>query len=355
MTNMLFLIAFLGLIGLVVLHELGHFIAAKKFGVRVEEFGIGLPPRLFGKRIGETLYSLNLLPLGAFVKLTGEEGHSSDLRSFGAKSLFQRAIIVGAGVVAFWVISFFIFTGLAATTGIPTGISDENGGNVINPHVRVLAIAPESPAKTVGLLPGDTVQDFEKVEEFQSFINQHKGEEITLNIMRGSQTLSIPVTPRLEPPAGEGPLGIQLVRTGNIQYPWYEAPLVAFQKTIEVTKEIVRSLLGTLARVFSGNGLPEGVGVVGPIGIVDLLKNSFAFGISHFLSFLATLSIYLAIFNALPIPAVDGGRLLFLGIEALRKKPLGERVEQRVNGFFFLLLITFMIWVTIKDITRLFF
>src|SRR3989344_1698627 len=116
---MLFIIAFFSLIGLVVLHELGHFLMAKKFGVRVEEFGIGLPPRLFGKRIGETLYSLNLLPLGAFVKLTGEEGQSSDPRSFGAKSLFQRAIIVGAGVVAFWVISFFIFTGLAATRGIP--------------------------------------------------------------------------------------------------------------------------------------------------------------------------------------------------------------------------------------------
>jgi regulator of sigma E protease len=352
---MLFLIAFLGLIGLVVLHELGHFLAAKKFGVKVEEFGIGLPPRLFGKRVGETLYSLNLLPLGAFVKLTGEEGQSSDPRSFGAKSLLQRAIIVGAGVVAFWVISFLIFAGLALTTGIPAGISDETTEGVVNPYVRVLAIAPASPAKEAGLLPGDTVQDFEKVGELQSFINQHKGEQIVLSIVRSGQALSVPVTPRVDPPAGEGPLGIQLVRTGNIQYPWYKAPVVAFQRTIGLTVDIVQGLLGTLAGVFSGSGLPEGVGVVGPIGIVDLLKNSFAFGISHFLSFLATLSIYLAIFNALPIPAVDGGRLLFLGLEGLRRKPLGERIEQRVNGVFFLLLITFMIWVTIKDITRLFF
>ena len=104
---MLFLVAFFGLIGLVVLHELGHFFAAKKFGVKVEEFGIGLPPRLFGKKVGETIYSLNLLPLGAFVRLYGEEGSSSDPRSFTSKSLLQRALIIGAGVVAFWVISFF--------------------------------------------------------------------------------------------------------------------------------------------------------------------------------------------------------------------------------------------------------
>jgi regulator of sigma E protease len=352
---MLFLIAFFSLIGLVVLHELGHFLAAKKFGVKVEEFGIGLPPRLFGKRIGETLYSLNLLPLGAFVKLTGEEGQSADPASFGAKSLLQRAIIVGAGVVAFWVISFLIFAGLALTTGIPAGVSDETTEGVVNPYVRVLAIVPASPAKEAGLLPGDTVQDFEKVGEFQSFINQHKGEQIVLSIVRSGQALSVPVTPRVDPPAGEGPLGIQLVRTGNIQYPWYKAPVVALEKTVGLTSDIVRGLAGTLARVLGGKGLPEGVGVVGPIGIVDLLGNSFAFGISYFLSFLATLSIYLAIFNALPIPAVDGGRLFFLAIEAARRKPLAAHIEQRVNGFFFFLLITFMIWVTIKDITRLFF
>lgn len=352
---MLFLIAFLSLIGLVVLHELGHFLAAKKFGVKVEEFGIGLPPRLFGKKIGETLYSLNLLPLGAFVRLTGEEGQSADPRSFGAKSLLQRSVIVGAGVVAFWIISFFIFFGLALTSGIPAGISDEAAGNVLHPQVRILAIAPGSPAKTSGLLPGDAVQDFTRVDEFQSFIGSHKGEEIALQVIRGSQSLSIPVTPRSEPPAGEGPLGIQLVRVGNLQYSWYDAPVAAFQKTAGSTAEIVQGLLGTLQGVFSGRGLPEGVGVVGPIGIVDLLRNSFAFGVSHFLAFLATLSIYLAIFNALPIPAVDGGRLLFLALEGIRKKTLGAQVEQRVNAFFFMLLITFMVWVTIKDITRLLF
>ena len=351
---MLFLVAFFSLIGLVVLHELGHFLMAKKFGVRVEEFGIGLPPRLFGKKIGETLYSLNLLPLGAFVKLTGEEGQSKDPRSFSQRSLLQRAFIIGAGVAAFWVIAFLIFFALAATTGIPSSVSDEATGKVLNPQVRILGIAASSPAKEAGLQVGDRVKDFARIGEFQSFIEQNKGKEIVLEIVRGKDSLSIPLVPRLEPPEGQGPLGIQLVRTGNMQYSWYEAPAAAFQKTAGLTFDIAKSLALTLKGVFQGKGLPQGVDVVGPIGILDLLRNSFSFGIGHFFSFLAVLSVYLALFNALPIPAVDGGRLLFLGIEAARRKPMGAVIEQRINTFFFVLLITFMIWVTLKDITRLF-
>ena len=352
---MLFIIAFFSLIGLVVLHELGHFLMAKKFGVRVEEFGIGLPPRLFGKKIGETLYSLNLLPLGAFVRLTGEEGENKDPRSFSQRSLLQRAMIIGAGIVAFWIIAFFIFTALAATAGIPTSISDETNERVLNPQVRVLGIASASPAKDAGLQIGDRMKDFERIGEFQGFIEQNKGTEVVLEIVRGENALSIPIIPRLEPPAGQGPLGIQLVRTGNMKYSWYEAPIAGLQKTAGLTFDIAESLTLTAKGLFAGNGLPQGVDVVGPIGILDLLRNSFAFGIGHFLSFLAVLSVYLALFNALPIPAVDGGRLFFLGIEAARRKPMGQKIEQRINAFFFVLLITFMVWVTIKDITRLFF
>ena len=351
---MLFVIAFFSLIGLVVLHELGHFLMAKKFGVRVEEFGIGLPPRLVGKRVGETLYSLNLLPLGAFVKLTGEEGQSPDPRSFSQRSLLQRALIVGAGIAAFWVIAFLIFLALALSTGIPAGISDETNGRVLNPEVRVLGIAPASPAKEAGLKVGDRVKGFERVGEFQNFIEQNKGIQIVLEVARQKDSLAIPIIPRIEPPAGQGPLGIQLVRTGNIKYSWYEAPVAALQKTAGLTFDIAKSLAATLQGLFGGRGLPQGVDVVGPIGILDLLRNSFAFGIGHFFSFLAVLSVYLALFNALPIPAVDGGRLFFLGIEAARRKPMGAIIEQRINAFFFVLLITFMIWVTIKDITRLF-
>jgi regulator of sigma E protease len=266
----------------------------------------------------------------------------------------QRALIVGAGIAAFWIIAFLIFAVLGMTTGIPASVSDETDGRVLNPQVRVLGVAPASPAKDAGMKIGDRVKDFELVGELQTFIEQNRGKEIILEIMRGSELLLIPIVPRLEPPVGQGPLGIQLVRTGNMKYSWYEAPAAALQKTARLTFDIAKSLALTVKGLVQGNGLPQGVEVVGPIGIIDLLRNSFSFGIGHFLSFLTVLSVYLAVFNALPIPAVDGGRLFFLGIEAARKKPMGVGVEQRVNTFFFILLITFMIWVSIKDITRLF-
>jgi len=135
MTVIVVVISFLVLI---ILHELGHFIFAKKYNVKVEEFGIGLPPRLIGKKIGETIYSLNLLPLGAFVRLEGEEQAIAGPRSFSAKPIWQRMIIVAAGVVAFWLVAIGIFTGLGLTTGIPTGIGDEETQGVVNPKVQII-------------------------------------------------------------------------------------------------------------------------------------------------------------------------------------------------------------------------
>ncbi|MDP2735795.1 MAG: site-2 protease family protein, partial [bacterium] len=161
------------------------------------------------------------------------------------------------------------------------------------------------------------------------------------------------LVPRVEPPLGEGPVGISLVRTAFVKYPAWEAPLRGVERTASLTYEILRSLWGLGANLVSGQGVPSGVEVMGPVGILHLLSNSFSLGIAQFLSFFAVLSVYLAIFNALPIPAVDGGKLLFLGIEAIRKKPISSAIEQRMSAAVFILLITLMIWVTIKDIARI--
>ncbi|MDP2735032.1 MAG: site-2 protease family protein, partial [bacterium] len=147
---------------LIVLHELGHYLFARKYGVKVEEFGIGLPPRIVGKKMGETVYSLNLLPLGAFVRLEGEEGVVPGPRSFSSKSLWQRAVIVAAGVVAFWLVAALIFTGLGMTTGVPTGIGDEQVAGVLNPKVQILSVAPDSPAKEAGIEVGDIILSMEE-------------------------------------------------------------------------------------------------------------------------------------------------------------------------------------------------
>ena len=359
------IIVLLSFLALVILHELGHYLFAKKFGVKVEEFGIGLPPRLIGKKIGETIYSLNLIPIGAFVRLEGEEKTVPGPRSFTTKPIWQRMVIVAAGVVAFWLVAVAIFTGLGVTTGIPTGIGDQEIQGVVNPKVQILGVAKDSPAQIAGIELGDIILKMEernsgivieptKVKEIQSFTDSSEGKEIILTLQRGEETREVALMPRVEPPAGEGAMGIALVRTGLVKYALWEAPFRAIERTAALTYEIVRNLAGLVVNLVSGRGVPAGVEFMGPVGIVDLLNNSLSLGIAHFLSFFAVLAVYLAIFNALPIPVVDGGKLLFLGIEAIRKKPVSEVWERRVGAVVFALLITLMIWVTIKDITRIF-
>ena len=362
MTLIIVLISFLVLI---ILHELGHYLFAKKFGVKVEEFGIGLPPRLIGKKFGETIYSINLLPLGAFVRLEGEEKVVPGARSFSAKPIWQRMVIVAAGVVAFWIVAVLIFTGLGMTSGIPTGIGDEETQGITNPKVQILAVAKDSPAHQAGIELGDSILKMEgrnsgvfieptKVGEIQSFTDSIKGEEIILTFQRGVEVQQVTLTPRIDPPSGEGAMGVALVRTAFVKYTWWKAPFQAVLRTGKLTFEIVKNLAGLVVNLVSGKGVPQGVEFMGPVGIVHLLTNSLSLGIAHFLSFFAVLAVYLAIFNALPIPVVDGGKLLFLGIEAIRKKPVSEVWEHRVGAVVFALLITMMIWVTIKDVIRIF-
>lgn len=357
---LIILIAFFSLIGLVVLHEFGHFILAKKFGVRVEEFGIGYPPRLIGKKIGETMYSLNLLPFGAFVKLPGETGEAGDERSFSSQSVGKRALIAFGGVASFWLVSIILLTAVMIL-GTPTAVTDEENGGLINPKVQIVMISPGSPAEKAGLRVGDTVKqltigsqklEVNKVKEIQEFTGNHRGEEVVATIERGKAVFNTSLVPRLSPPEGEGAMGVALLRTAIKNYPWWEAPWQAISATGKLTLTIMLGWAQALKNVFGG--LPSGAQVMGPVGIFSLFTQVSQLGVVYFLQFIAIISVNLALFNLVPIPAVDGGKLLFLGIEAVRRKPVPQRVEQNLTTFFFSLLIALMVWVTIKDIVRLF-
>jgi len=354
------LIALFSLIGLMVLHEFGHFILAKKFGVKVEEFGIGLPPRIFGKKIGETIYSLNLIPFGAFVKIHGEEGGIESAHSFSGKPIWQRALIVIGGVVSFWLIGVVLLS-IVFATGVPKVIDDEVNSVLINPKVQIVAIAPNSPAQKAELKVGDVIKKLEisgkqveidKVKEVQEFTGLHKGQEITLTIERGKETKETTLVPRLSPPEGEGPIGINLVRTTIVNYSLWLAPIKGIEATFYTTVSIIKAL--ALAISNAVQGLPTGAQFVGPVGIASLIGQAARMGINYFLQFIAIISIYLAIFNILPIPAVDGGKLLFLGIEKIKGSPIKRKIEQNINAIFFTFLIVLMVLVTIKDIIRLF-
>lgn len=358
------LIVFISLIVLIILHELGHFIMAKRFGVKVEEFGIGLPPRLFGKRFGETIYSVNLLPFGAFVKLLGEEKQVQDPRSFSSKPLGQRALIIVAGVVSFWIISAILISIIAGIWGLPVAVEDTANHNLVNPKVQIVQVIPDSPAEEAGLKIGDVIQQLrtfdqqlttDKVKEVIGFTEANKGKEVVLTIRRGGEIFEISLVPRSLPQKEEGAMGVGLVRAALKPYPWYEAPIQGVLITGNTTSLIILTLGDVVSKKIQGIPLPPGaLEVRGPIGMGEMAIQALGRGINDYLWFVSMISIFLALLNILPIPALDGGKLLFLGIEKVRRKPVSQEFEQKITAFFFFALIALIIFITFRDIQRLF-
>jgi len=333
-------IVFIGLIALILIHELGHFLAAKAFGVRVDEFGIGFPPRLWGKKIGETLYSLNLIPFGGFVRIWGESPLDSSSaadsrRSFSRQAPWKRALMLSAGVVfniiAGWLIVSFIF--LIGT------------GSVIS----IYSVSDNSPAASVGLKSGDIILGFSDVAGVIGFIDSHRGAEINLSIRRDREELSIPVLPRLSPPEGEGALGISLIDSGLAPVPFPANFFSAALYAASMLSAIFWGLLGIIGGVLGG--LPPEL--LGPIGVLSVASTVGRGGLVFVLHLIAVISLNLAIFNLLPFPALDGGRLLFLLIEKIKGSPLPSRFEIYANAAGFALLVLLMVFVTIRDVTSL--
>lgn len=347
-------IAFLSLIALMIIHEFGHFIIAKKFGARIDEFGIGYPPRIFGKKFGETIYSINLVPLGAFVRIYGEEGGLDDYKSFSRLSIAKRILIVLGGVIAFWLSAIVIFS-IAFGIGVSVPIGDQDIIEVNNTSIRILEVIESSPADIAGIKSGDEMVGIKKVSDYQKFIEENKGNQVTLNVIRDGQSLSINLTPRVEYPEGQGPTGVVLERFATVieKYPWYQTPIQGTIYTGKITFEAIKGIYGFFASLFQGKGVPEGAELAGPVGITIFLSQAASLGAGFFLYFIGSLSVLLALFNVFPIPALDGGKLLFLIIEAVKSKPVSVKVEQSLTVIFFFLLIAMAIFVTIRfDIPR---
>lgn len=344
------LIAFFSLIGLLILHELSHFFVAKKCGVVVEEFGVGYPPKICGKEIKGTLYSLNLLPFGAFVKIPPE--------SLNSKPIWQRFLIISAGIISFWIFCFAILS-IVFMMGALVQIDDEDVG-FENPQIQIVAVAPNSPAEQAGMEVGDIIRaaidgstgEFAKVSEVQQLIEQSKGSEIQLLIERGADYLVIIAEPRVSPPEGEGSLGVALARVAIKKYSLRQALSRALGQTFQLTIAIIVGLGQAIYNLFVGK--PTGVEMVGPIGIMNIFVQTGGLGASYFLQTMAIISLNLAIFNALPLPVSDGGKILLLVLEKIRKKPLNEATEEKIYKVFFVLLLVLMVWVTVKDIVKLF-
>lgn len=358
------IITIVSIVGLLVLHELGHFLIAKYFKIKVEEFGIGYPPKIFGKKIGGTIYSINWLPFGAFVRIPGPDGEGADTedaQNYQRKPAWQKAAVLLGGVVSFWIIAAILLT-IAFSIGVPRSISDTETDNLVNVKVQILATSPDSPAKEAGLKPGDAIVGFrigelevpiETVGEVQAFSQEHKGEKVIILISRGDDQFEASLVLRANPPKEEGPLGIMIIRTADQSYSWKEAPLLGIQATADLTVQVFKGWGNILKSLFTGGGLPDGVQFVGPIGIGSLLNQAAKIGVNYFLQFISMIAIYLAVLNILPIPALDGGRLVFLAIEKIKGSPINRKIEQRINSAVFFILLLLMAFVTIKDVTNL--
>ncbi len=354
------IIAVLSLVILAVIHEFGHFIVAKFFKVRVDEFGLGYPPRIFGRKFGNTIYSFNWLPFGAFVRIFGEEEDIHDPASFSSKPAWQRMLIVLAGVVSFWLVAILLLT-FVMVRGAPTEISDSETEGFVDPKVQIAYVNPHSPAQEGDIRVGDVVLEVSSGERFlkvdtvdpvRNFIRDSAGKEVEVTLKRGNEVLEIKVVPRENPPEGEGPLGIALARTALKSYVWYQAPLEGLKATWNLTMTTLTMWGEIIKGLIWRNPLP--VQFVGPIGIVGLFAQATSLGLTHYLVFISVISVYLALFNLLPIPAVDGGKLLFLIIEAVRKKPINQIFVRKIESFFFVALLFLMVLVTFGDIRRLF-
>ncbi len=351
------------LLGLVIVHEWGHYIAAKKSGVRVEEFGFGIPPRVFGKKFGpepkpgeeddRTLFSLNLLPIGGFVRMTGEDSVYNDERdpkNFQNAKLINRMVIVLAGVFMNFIVGIGLFAIVYSYTGIP------DNPPVID--VLVENVAENSPAKTVGLQSKDRIVSINDMQVKSSdalvkVVGENLDKEVNLVVMRGAREINVTVVPRSNPPEGQGALGVELgqdVRTTF--YPWYVMPFhgiaAGMRDTAEMAKQIVPALSNLVGTIVMQQKVPEDVS--GPVGIARASSMFCGGGILPCLQFAGLLSVNLAIFNLLPIPALDGGRLMFMIYEAITRRRASAKLEQWAHTIGFVLLLLLIVLVTYKDI-----
>lgn len=360
---LLTIIVFILILGVLIFaHELGHFISAKKAGVRVEEFGFGFPPRIFAFKKGETTYSVNAIPIGGFVKIFGEDGHKKSRSKFAFynKPIWQRALILVMGVLMNMVVAAILLS-IVHMLGIPSLVEQEQEANYKNVQIQVVETAKNSPAEQAGIKIGDSIisllfgsekAEIKEIEDVQKFVAFHSGQEITMEIKRGNEIVSKTLTPRTNPPKEEGALGIVMSKTGLISYPWYTAIVKGFASTGKmfiIMIEMFWQLIKTL--ILKGTMIGE---IAGPVGIVVLTSQMVKLGLIYILQFTAILSVNLALINILPFPALDGGRLLFLLIEKIKGKPIKFKTEQLANAVGFAILIGLMLVVTLRDVIKLF-
>jgi regulator of sigma E protease len=347
---------------LVIVHELGHFFAAKKSGVLVEEFGIGLPPRAWGKKIGETIYSINWIPLGGFVKLHGEVGEEKikyPNRAYVNKGALTRIWIALAGVLMNLLFAILCFSIVYTVTGIPK--SRETG------QVRIEEVISGSPSEEVGLAAGDIVKkvngtEVKTSEEFISLIKTQVNQKVKLEIERSVngevKHLSFSPLAKEQIDNGEkvGRIGIAVLSKEVYTYyaPYWQRPLVGvkygFEDAFNFSKLVMLGL-GTMARQLAGGEIPQDV--AGPVVIIAVTSEVAKAGIIPLINFAALISVNLAVLNIVPFPPLDGSRVGFVILEKIIGKKKVNKVEGSMHQVGMILFIILAVILTSREVPKL--
>lgn len=337
---------------LILVHEFGHYYVARRAGIWVEEFGIGLPPRLFGKKIGDTIYSVNALPFGGFVRLHGEntkEGVTKPKRAFINKSKKARSSVVVAGVIMNFILAILAFSLVYTFSGIPRQSN----------NVRVAGVSENSPAQVSGLSISDVVREVDgntvkSTDDFIREIEAKLDDDVVLTVENGEDTRKITVKPRSNPPEGEGPLGVTITATENYFPPLWKRPFIGiyygFKEALFWGGAVIMGFIKIFRDLFSGTAPDD---IAGPVGIFAITSQAASFGILAVVNLFGILSVNLAILNVVPFPALDGGRLFFIAVEALLGKRVVPKIEATIHAIGMAILILALLAITAHDIRRI--
>ncbi|MFA5029436.1 MAG: RIP metalloprotease RseP [Patescibacteria group bacterium] len=373
------IVIFVAILSLLVFaHEIGHFFTARKFGIRVDEFGFGLPPRviglvflsakkkirfLFGNRELKaeneteqtgTIYSLNLIPVGGFVKIKGENGEAAgDRDSFASKAIWRRVSVLAAGVIMNLFLCALILI-IGFIIGLPSAVSGQMSGAIVSDNnIQVVEVLKGTAAEQAGLKPGDIIngvdgKTFGSIEELQKYLSGRADQLISLKLTRNTESLTKELlVQKYQAVTG---IGVALVETAIVRYPWYLAIWQGIKATFFWLVAIILAFASIIKNLVLGQ--PIGIEVAGPVGIAVMTGQAARLGLVYVLQFTALLSLNLAIINILPFPALDGGRILFLVIEKIRGRAVKQQLENLIHNIGFALLMLLIVFVTYRDIIR---
>lgn len=347
------IIVFIAILGLLIfIHELGHFLIAKWAKIRVEEFAFGFPPRIASVKRGETRYAINLIPLGGYVKLYGEEEDSKDPRAYSSKPVWIRIGVVIFGVVMNFVLAIVLMT-IGFMVGMTPLVSDPATlGGQKSSQVMVVSVEDGSAAANAGIKQGDIINGYSSASDLQNFTHSNLGKTENFQVRQEGQTRDLAVTLGQNK---EAPLGVGVVSITKVKQNFFQAIWTSIRETGAVIATIFVFLWDIIKSVFTtGHAGEAAEGATGPVGLFNFTSAAIKVGWIYVLQLVIILSINLGIINALPFPALDGGKILFLSLEGIfRKKVIRQEVENIIHLVGFGLLILLMIAITYRDVVNL--